>query len=55
MYTEMIQTMSLMAASRIFKLRIEKHAQSDVQEYAQLLDKIIRPKFPVAWSALCDD
>jgi thymidylate synthase (FAD) len=52
MYTEWYWTGSLAAYARVYKLRIDSHAQWEVQEYAKAIDKIIEPLFPVSWSAL---
>jgi thymidylate synthase (FAD) len=52
MYTEWIWTGSLASYARIYKLRSDSHAQKESQEVAEMLDKIIRPLFPVSWEAL---
>lgn len=49
-----IWTGSLAAYARVYKLRIDPHAQKEVQDIAVRLDEIIRPLFPVAWAALVD-
>lgn len=52
--TEFIWTGSLAAFSRIYKLRIDPHAQKEVQDIAVMMDEIIKPLFPVGWKALND-
>jgi len=54
MYTEYYVTGSLAAWARAYKLRIDAHAQKEIQDLAVEWDKIIRPLFPVSWSALVD-
>lgn len=54
MYTEYYVTGSLSAFARAYKLRSDSHAQMEIQELAKLWDKIIRPLYPVSWSALVD-
>jgi thymidylate synthase (FAD) len=48
-YTEFWATMSLAAAARVYNLRIDSHAQKEIQAYATAMDTIIRPLFPVSW------
>ena len=52
MMVEYIWTGSLMAFAHVFVLRAEGHAQVEAQEFAKELDSIIRPLYPVSWSAL---
>jgi len=52
MYTEFIETASLYAYARLCKLRLDPHAQKEIQVYAEAIDKILREKFPVSWAAL---
>jgi len=52
MYTEWIWTGSLASFARIYKLRSDSHAQMETQEIAKMIDDIVRPIFPVSWSAL---
>lgn len=54
LYTEYYCTGSLAAFARAYKLRSEDHAQLEIQELASHWDRIIRPLFPVSWSALVD-
>jgi len=53
MYTEYYVTGSLAAWARAYKLRIDPHAQKEIQELAEQWGKIIEPLFPVSWKALC--
>lgn len=52
MYTEYYVTGSLAAWARAYKLRIDGHAQKEIQQLAEQWDKIIRPLFPVSWPTL---
>ncbi len=51
-YTEWWWTGSLSAYARVFKQRIDAHAQWEVQQYAGTIGKIIEPLFPHSWSVL---
>ena len=51
-YTEFVWTGSLYAFARIYKLRIDSHAQWEIQEYAKAIDKLIAPLFPISWQTL---
>jgi len=50
-----IWTGSLAAWARVCKLRLDFHAQCEVREVAQKFDALLRPAFPVSWSALMGD
>jgi thymidylate synthase (FAD) len=52
MYTEFIETGSLAAYARLFKLRTSPDAQREIQDYAEELGKLLEAKFPVSWKAL---
>ena len=52
MYTEYYVTGSLYAWARAYNLRIDKHAQKEIQDLAKMWDDIIKPLFPVSWKAL---
>jgi len=54
LYTEYWVTGSLAAWARAYKLRIDPHAQKEIQDLAVQWDKIIRPLYPYSWSALVD-
>jgi thymidylate synthase (FAD) len=52
MLTSYYVTGSLAAFARAYKLRIDPHAQAEIQDLAKEWDRIIRPLFPVSWEAL---
>jgi thymidylate synthase (FAD) len=51
-YTEWWWTGSLSAFARVFKQRIDAHAQWEVQQFAEAISNIIEPLFPVCWKHL---
>jgi len=52
--TEMnwVWTGSLYAFANFYNQRTDSHAQKEIQELANQVDKIIAPLYPVAWAAL---
>ncbi len=50
--TEFTWTGSLFGFARVCKLRLDSHAQGEVQEVARRISDLIRPHFPVSWGAL---
>lgn len=52
MMTEWYWTGSLAAWARVCKLRLDPHAQVEVQEVAKLIDAHMAREFPVSWEAL---
>jgi thymidylate synthase (FAD) len=52
MLTEFIETGSLAAYARLYKLRSDPTAQREIQELAEMVGKLIEEKFPVSWKAL---
>ena len=52
MYTEFIETGSLAAYSRLYKLRSSPTAQREIQAYARAIGELLSSKFPFSWSAL---
>ena len=52
MYTEFIETGSLSAYARLCALRLDPHAQAEIQAYASAVSKLIEARFPVSWRAL---
>lgn len=52
MYTEFIETGSLAAYARLYKLRHDPHAQKEIRDYANAIGQLIVTKFPVSWTAL---
>lgn len=53
-YSEYYVTGSLSAWARAYRLRIDSHSQKEIQDLAIEWDRIIRPLFPLSWSALVD-
>jgi thymidylate synthase (FAD) len=47
-----VWTGSLYAFANMYKLRSDPHAQKEIRDLADEIDKIIAPLFPVAWAAL---
>jgi thymidylate synthase (FAD) len=52
MYTEFIETGSLSAYARLCKLRLDPHAQKEIQLYADAISAQLVKHFPVSWEAL---
>lgn len=52
MMVNFIWTGSLMAFAHVYTLRIDGHAQKEAQDFAKAVDAVMRPLFPVSWSAL---
>lgn len=52
MYTEWYWTGSLAAMHRVWKLRVDKHAQWETQQYAAAIGTLIAPLFPHSWEVL---
>ena len=52
MMTSYYVTGSLAAFARLYKQRIDGHAQKEIQILADQIGKIIAPLFPVSWQAL---
>ena len=52
MYTEFIETGSLAAYARLYKLRTSPDAQREIQKYARMIGDLIAEKFPVSWKEL---
>jgi len=52
MVTEFIETGSLAAYARLYKLRTDPGAQREIRRYAEMIGEIIEPMFPVSWKAL---
>ncbi len=55
MMTSYYVTGSLAAFARAYKQRSDSHAQKEIQDLAAQWDAVIRPLFPVSWSALIDN
>jgi thymidylate synthase (FAD) len=52
MYTEFIETASLAAYARLWRLRTDPGAQREIQAYARGLESLLMPHFPISWAAL---
>lgn len=52
MYTEFIETGSLAAYARLYRLRTSPEAQREIQKYAHMIGEELSKKFPVSWAAL---
>ena len=52
MYTEFIETGSLAAYARLYKLRTTPDAQKEIRDYAEEIGKVMSDKFPISWAAL---
>jgi thymidylate synthase (FAD) len=52
MYTEFIETGSLAAYVRLCNLRMDSHAQREIQEYANAVATLVEPHFPHSWKAM---
>jgi thymidylate synthase (FAD) len=52
MMTEFIETGSLAAYARLYKLRTDPSAQREIQELARQVGELLAVKFPISWAAL---
>jgi thymidylate synthase (FAD) len=52
MYTEFIETGSLAAYARLYKLRTDPTAQKEIQDYAEKIGELLSAKFPISWKYL---
>lgn len=52
MMVDFIWSGNLLAFSHVYNLRSGEGAQVEAREFAELLDKVIAPEFPVGWDAL---
>jgi thymidylate synthase (FAD) len=55
MMTEFIETGSLAAYARLYKLRSDPTAQREIQELAACVGNLLAEKFPISWKALTGD
>lgn len=53
-FTEWYWTGSLAAFARFYNLRIDTHAQWEIQEYAKAVGTILSSLFPISWKALTE-
>jgi thymidylate synthase (FAD) len=51
-YTEFIETGSLYAYANLCKSRLHPSAQLEIREYAEIINNILKEKFPYSWEAL---
>ena len=51
-YTEVVGNFTLAALARVCALRIDPHAQLEIQEFAHAMGEIASKYFPVSWEAL---
>lgn len=54
MLTEWVWSGNILAFAHVYKERIASGAQEEAKFFAKELDEVIRPLYPVAWSALVD-
>jgi thymidylate synthase (FAD) len=52
MMTEFIETGSLAAYARLYKLRVGEDAQKEIREVAKQMGELLSTKFPVSWTTL---
>lgn len=52
MYTEFIETGSLAAYARLCALRLDPHAQKEIQEFSAAISTVCASRFPISWAAL---
>lgn len=52
MYTEFIETGSLAAYARLCRLRMDSHAQKEIQDFAHAVCELVKKDFPNSWEAL---
>lgn len=55
LYTEMYMSGNLRAWAHFLALRLDGHAQKEVQDVAKMVEEILTPLFPVSMKALTDD
>ena len=55
MFTEFIETGSLAAYARLYKLRTSEYAQKEIRKYAEQIGEILSELFPVSWKALTQE
>src|SRR5690606_23901666 len=54
MYTEFYMSGNLRSWSHFLHLRLDGHAQKEVRDVAQMVEKILTPLFPVSMKALME-
>jgi thymidylate synthase (FAD) len=53
--TNWVWSGSLFAFARVCNLRLDPHAQVEVQEVAKLISEEVSSKFPISWKYLVED
>ena len=53
--TNWMWTGSLVAFSRVVKLRVDEHAQKEAQELGYMINDVVAPLYPVSWKALMEN
>lgn len=53
--TNWMWTGSLVAFSRVVKLRVDEHAQKEAQELGYMINDVVAPLYPVSWKALLEN
>ena len=53
MMTTWYWTGSLLAFHRVYKQRIDNHAQQETQDVAKIIGEVCEEIYPVSWAALC--
>jgi thymidylate synthase (FAD) len=54
MYTSYYVSGSLAAWARMYKQRMDPHAQKEIQDLAQMVGDVVAPLFPVSWKTLTE-
>lgn len=55
LYTEFVETGSLAFYARVYNLRINPHAQKEIQVYAEAVGHAMSKLFPISWKYLIND
>jgi len=53
-YTKFIWKMDLHNLMHFLKLRLDPHAQKEIRDFAEVIEKLVNLKFPVAYEAFVD-
>ena len=54
MMVNFIWSGNLLAFAHVYKLRIGEGSQEEAKEFAGLLGEVIKPKFPISWTAVVE-
>lgn len=52
MFTQWVETGSLIYWARVYNLRVDAHAQKEIQNLTKMVGDLIAPLFPVSWPSL---